>query len=476
MWKVSFTLLILLNSFIGGLLFWQWDAYSQVLDSTNSEQVEKVKQKVTVTSKGNQLHITQLFTGLNSDKEYRIMAPEKVQEWGCVKSDGNPCESVDDNPSSYLADANSLTINYLIDMKENNSPFLLNHWLVYLPDVETTHTSIEVIDTSRRKGSWVAGLPLKGHNKFELIDYYVFEGLGDNSSLYWQPTPLKRVYGEQGIQYYSAANTDKNSLLFNSLHRIPNFKGLSIVVSDVYPETNGVSLMIVHPNITNEVIERKIIYNYLMNKTDNLPLEERWLIDVLTSIITGQDSNVPKGQEFIKELKGNLTEDELLTFTNMVINETLLTAQKLDNLLGNLAGKSTHFFTLNKNEETMIVPLYYFDPRRIMIQDKLQENFEVLIMSNNDRYYPFTETMNALGFNVKVLVDNETVLLNKEDNSYRFYVNQNIFIYNEEDYGLLENPLTYINGKVYIESSWLETIFKVDFQETKEEIKVTIDY
>lgn len=476
MWKISFTLLILLNSFIGGMLFWQWEAYSEYHDSTKSVQEEEVTQRVSVTSKGNLLKITQLFEGLKADKEYSITTPERIQEWNCVKTDGNPCESVDENPSSFFADANSITITYQLDLKEDHSPFLLNHWLAYLPDVKVTHTSIEIIDTSKRVGSWIAGLPLKGHNKFELIDYYFFEGVGDNSSLYWQPTPLSRVRGEHGIEYYSSGNIDKNSLLFKSLERIPNFTGAAIVLTDAFPETNGFGLMITKPNIANEVIERKLIYNFLMDKVDGLPLEERWLFDVLTSLITGQESNVPKGQEFMKELKGSLTEEELLEFTKRVIMETELTVQKLDDLLGDIAGNGTHFFTLNKNEETLLVPLYYFDARKVIIEDKLQKDLEVLIMNDNDRFYPFSETMTAFGFDVKVLADNETLLLNMENNSYRFYVNQNIFIYNEENYGLLENPLSYVNGKVYIESSWLETIFKIDLQETKEEIKLSLNY
>lgn len=476
MWKISFTLLLLLNSFIGGLLFWQWDAYSEYHASTKEIEKERVTQKVSVTSKGNQLQITQLFEGLNSDKEYIISPPDKVQEWSCVKADGAPCESKDDNQSSYLPDGNTFTIQYQYDLKEGHSPFLLNHWLASLSDINITYTSLEIVDTSRRAGSWIAGLPLKGHNKFELIDYYYFEGVGGKSSLYWQPTPLERVRGERGMEYYSSGAIDKDSLTFNSLERIPKFLGTSIVLTDAFPETNGYGIMITQPTISNATIERKLIYNYIAEKADDLPLEERWIVDVLTSLITGQDSNVPKGQEFIKELRKNLTEEEIGEFTNLVIKETSLTVQKLDDLLGNVAKKSTHFFSLNKNEETKLIPLYYFDSRKVIVADKLYKDLEILIMNNNARFYPFIETMTSLGFDVKALADNETILLSNENNSYRFYVDQNIFIYNEENYGLLENPLSIMNGQIYMESSWLKTIFKIDLYETKEEIRISLKY
>lgn len=476
MWKISFTLFILLSSVISGMLFWQWNAYSEYLEPSTSSQEEKATQEISVESNGKGLKVTQVFQGLKSEKEYRIMVPEEISEWSCLKVDGDPCESVDENPSSFMADSNSIKITYNLDIKKDHTPILLNHWLGYLPDVKVTHTSIEVIDSTRRDGSWVVGLPLKVHNKFELIDYYYFEGEGERVSLYWQPNPLERINGTYGIQYYVSENEEKKIHSFDFLEKIPNFSGMSVILTESFFETNGSGLMIVNPSIANDVLERKIIYNYLKGKVKVTSLEESWLIDVLTSLITEQESKVSKGKEFIEELRRNLSEEEIALFLDLIYKESDLTPQKLDDLLGTVVGKNTRFFSLNKNEEMKLIPLYYYDSRMVRIQDKPQKELEVLIMENNERLIPFVETMSSLGFDVKALADNETLLLNKENNSYRFYVNQNIFIYNEEDYGLLENPLRHINGKVYVELSWLETIFKIDLIEEEEEIVISLDY
>lgn len=473
MWKISFTLLILLNSVIGGMLFWQWNAYSESKSIAKAEEIESATQEISVKSKGNAIAVTQLITGLKSDKEYRISMPDTISDWECVKADGAPCDSVDENPTSFLADHHSLTIRYNIEL--NHTPFLLNSWTAALLDVEMKKTSIEVIDSSRRDGTWVAGLPLKGHNKLEFIDYYYFEGNGTSASLYWQSQSMNHVKGGQGIYLYSEENMEENSFSFDSLKRLPDFKGLSVVYTEAFTETNGNGLMITKPSIKKELLERKIIYNYFLDKSRDLPLEERWLIDVLTSLMTGQESNVQKGNEFLAELKKQLSEEELSKFLDLVFMESSLTPERLDELLGSLAGKSTHFFALNKNEETKLIPLYYTDKRKIMIQNKLYKDHEVLLIEDK-KYYPFVETLEALGFEVKLLADNETILLNKENNSYRFFINQNIFIYNEEDYGLLENPLNRINGKVYVEGNWLNTIFKIHLEETEKEIKLSIDY
>lgn len=473
MWKISFTLLILLNSIIGGMLFWQWNVYSENNTLAKAEENETAIQEITVKSKGNLLSITQVITGLKSDKEYRISMPDTISEWKCVKADDNPCDSIDDNPSSFLPDNHSITLQYNIELSQ--SPFLLNNWNGILPDVEMKKTSIEVVDSSRREGTWVAGLPLKGHKKLDLIDYYFFEGNINNASLYWQPQAMEHIQGEQGIQFYSVNPIDKKSLSFGSLKKLANFKGLSIILTESFAETNGNALMIAKPTIETELLERKIVYNYFLEKAKNLPLEERWLMDVLTSLLTGQESKVPKGVEFLADLREKHTEEELSSFMDLVLKENTLTPESLDELLGSIAGKSTQYFTLNKNEETRLIPLYYTDRRKIFIQDKPQKDLELLLVKGK-KYYPFIETLEALGFEVKALADNETILLNKGNNTYRFFVNQNIFIYNEEDYGLLENPLHLINGKVYLESNWLKKIFKIHIQESEDEIKLTLDY
>jgi hypothetical protein len=67
------------------------------------------------------------------------------------------------------------------------------------------------------------------------------------------------------------------------------------------------------------------------------------------------------------------------------------------------------------------------------------------------------------------------MLLSKGNNSYRFYLNKNVFIYNEEDYGLLENPLTNQNGTVFIEIQWFKSLFGVTAEEREDEIHLTSD-
>jgi hypothetical protein len=471
MWKLSFTLLFILNLVIGIMLFWQWNVYSQYNEQTSGKKAETAEQEITVETKEKLLEVTQKIKGLHSEKEYRIMVPDTISEWSCLKEDGNTCDSLDENPLSFLAENGTLKVTYSLTPNKNG-PFLLNEWMVRFPDVSIEETTIEIIDSTRRDGTWVAGFPLKGHNKLDLIDYYVFKGEGQVSSLYWQPSPLEKLKGSQSVQFFVKDKTQNIDFSFEALRQVPNFSGMSVVFTDAFADTNGNGLMIASPDTKVEVLERKIIYNYLLDLAPNLPLEERWLIDVLSSILTGLEVSIPKGNEFINELRNNLTDDELEQFKTLIFEKESISPQSLDEVLGFVKGKSTHFFTLNKNEETKLVPLYFYDSRKVYIQDEVQEDIEVLLI-NDEKLLPFVETMSALGYEVKLLSDEETLLLTKGHNSYRFYVNQNIFIYNQEDYGLLENPLKRIEGQIYMDASWLKSLLKVTIEETNTEFKLT---
>lgn len=472
MWRISFTLLIVLCSVIGGMLFWQWHVYSDYDQPKN--ELEKTEQELTVESKGNQLIITQRIEGLKSGKEYRISFPESITSWSCEKAEGEICESVDENPSSFVAENHSLILRYQIELKETNA-FLLNDWMGQLPDVEISHTTIKVVDSARREGSWVAGFPLKGFNKLELIDYYVFAGEGARGSLYWQSEPLTKITDQNGLQFFAQENKDKQDYPFESVKQIPNLSGISVIFTSHFQETNGIGLMVANLDMKNELLERKIVYNYFLGKAPTLPIEERWLIDALTSLFLAQQSNVPKGNELISELNSVLAKEEIVNFLNAVIREDSITPEKLDELIGTIKEKHTHFFTLNKNEDTKLVPLYFNDARKVVLQEKIQEDIEVLLV-NDEKLLPFIDTMSALGFEAKALEDQETILLNKGNNNYRFYISQNIFLYNEADFGLLENPLQMINGTVYIKVQLLPEIFKANIEETENEIKISLDF
>ncbi|MDF1506706.1 hypothetical protein PZE06_00780 [Robertmurraya sp. DFI.2.37] len=470
MWKLAFTLLISLNVTIGAMLLWQWNAYSEYHNPSELGKDEKAVQHITIESKGGVLSVTQVIEGLAGKGEYRINAPNTISDWECATGDGVACSSKDDN--SLQAQNESLTFRYQIQLNDDDSAFLLRDWLIQLPDVEVTHTTVDVISAARREGTWVVGFPLKGYSKLEYIDYYVFEGKGGDGSLYWQPTPLVPRVGEKGIQLYTT-NDSQTNFSKASFDKIPNFNEMAVVLTDSFAETYGSGVMIAKPSLDSQELERRMIDHYFIEKAPELPSEERWILGVLTSIVEERESHNPKVNLLIEELKRHFTEDEIAQFLALSLKENSLTPQKLDEILSSIAEKNTRFFSLNKNAKTNALPLYFYDSRSLYIGDALKEDIDVILVGN-EQFFPFIETMNSLGYEAQLLDDHETVNVNLRNDSYRFYVSQNIYFYNQEHYGLLENPLRMINGRPYMSNRMLKSLFQISFNENEDEIKLSL--
>lgn len=469
MWKVSFTLLIFLGSVIGSMLFWQWHAYSQQNDQLQEEVVATASQQISIEPAGSILHLTQVIQGLTEEKEYRLSIPETMIEWSCLKSDGSNCESLDDNPTSFLAEDGSLTITANIGVKNGQAPFLVNDWLAQLPDLVMTTSRIEIIDSSANVGTWVTGFPLKGYKKLEYIDYYVFEGKGASTALFWHPLPLTVEKATDSLIVYAGEEINKGSFLLDSLEKLTDMENLTIVLTDHYPESAGGGLLITSSTIQQETLERKIVEQYILSKFVNLPTEETWIVDVLTSLISDQESRTEKGKMFIGELNNHLSEEELAQLIQEATNERTLSFKELDQLLSNVTSKQTRFFSLNKNGETALVPLFYTDPRKIIINDTIQKGIEIIYYEDK-KLLPVRETLSAFGYTVELFPQIETLLVTKGNDEYRFFVGENIFMYNGKDYGLLENPLVFINGKTMMNYELIKTLFMISTEELTEQI------
>lgn len=466
MWKIAFTLLIGLCSIIGVMLFWQWNAYSEYHNPAEFGIDEKVVQHITVKSNDSFLSVTQEIEGLQNDLDYSVVTPKMIADWQCTEEDGESCEHAKDNPHIIQTQNQSFTFQYQIDISDEDSAFLLKDWFLHLQDVDITHTTINLIATSRREGSWVTGFPLKGYSKLEYIDYYVFEGKGGRGALYWQSNPLEKRDVETGIHFYTT-NGSHPALSLPSILKIPNYGPLAVVITDSYSSANGSGLMIIQSSIDNQALERRMIYHYFLEKTWQFPGEERWLLEVLSSLVDEQESHILKANRMIDELNSYFSKDELDQFLALVYKEEHITSQKLDELLGSIIDERTEFFTLNKNEKAKWSPLYFYDSRPLIIGDKDIEGLDVFIM-NNERYLPFVETMTALGYRTSLLDDFETVHVELENQFYRFYVNQNIYEYNQVHYGLLENPLKMINEKPYMKLNMMLSLFQFSFKEDEE--------
>ena len=166
-----------------------------------------------------------------------------------------------------------------------------------------------------------------------------------------------------------------------------------------------------------------------------------------------------------QELSSKLTEGERQSWLNKVLLEDKLNFQKLDEALGSVKGLKTTFFTINRNEHDSWKPLYFVDPRDVVINETRNDNVYV-IYRGKDILFPLVSTMKELGFLVKSS-DGTEIQISKGENHYKFDINEPFFLNNEEKFGLLGQPLVIENEVIYVKHQALQSIFNVIVEENE---------
>lgn len=466
MWKASLLIFLILSGVISGMLLWQWQAYSERAIALESS--EAITQEITVETHLKELKITQKLYGLKARKEYRLDIPDTLYKWNCKSGTGKACDSADESTYTFFSADDRMIFEYTVPINEKKKAFLLTDWFVKVHGIKAEGLSISISDSFKREGSWAAGIMLKAQKKLDHIDYYYFEGYGNVPSLYWQKEPLLKTALNNADAY--TADIRAASLDFKKLNDIGNFPFMSIILTHRYPEYTDETILIASPHIKVDQLEKKLIALQFYRKfSDDSP---DWIIDAFTAGLLDLKPGSTKGSIALKELQGELTEHELKEFLITVFQVDSLNAEKLDKLLGNAKGLHTQFFTMNIKNEAPLVPLYFQEEKKLLVSGAEKASIN-LVYRDGKIFLPFTAAMQALGYEVKILSGEETMLVSKGNNSYRFYLNKNVFIYNEEDYGLLMNPLTRQNGTVWMEIQWFKALFGVAAEEREGGIHLT---
>ena len=466
--KATLTLLFILFFVSSVLLSWQWKMYSSEKDL--SPEMEKVRQHFTVEAKGKELYITHNIMGLSNEKEYQIIKPDSLYKWECKDTSGNYCQSGDDNPDTFLASNGELNFHYLIPIP-NQSAFLLTEWISSISYVEVVQTTIDIVEKERRGSTWVAGIPQIGFEELSLIDFYTFKGKDSMPALYWQQAPMIKKDINPFVSFFSNQSRVDESVLQNIKQL--KLKGYtSIILTNDYNRGNGNGIRIVSSEEQLKELEGQLVYSFVENKFKVLSSEEKWILGLLTAEMLERPGSSQKSAAVLQELSSKLTETERQSWSNKILLEDNLNFQKLDEVLGSVKGLKTTFFTLNKNEHDPLTPLYFVDPRNVVINEMATKNIQV-VYRGNEILFPFVTTMNELGFSVKS-TDGEEIELTKDGNRYKFYMKQPFFHYNEEKFGLLGQPFVVENEVIYIKHQALQSIFKVIVEEDENKIKLTI--
>lgn len=470
--KRSITLFFTFLLVAGGMLFWQWKIYD-INHKNNQHKNNKVSQQLIVDARKDQLLVSHIYNDLDEDLEYRVIMPDKTKKWSCITPDGEQCTSNDEDPQSFLAEQGEMQIQYAIPVNEKSSSLILSDWTPKLQNIEPRKTTIKIIDTGRRNGTWIAGVPIQGSRKMEFIDYFVFAGQGDTSTLYWQNKNLYPMKISENLTIYSEEKDFQVKVNLNKINNLPDIPYMSLVNSKEQPGFNakGISLN-GHLHDSGE-IERELTAQYFKTKLAGDLVGNSSAVDLLSALFLQTNATTPKGNFLMNELHSHLTKEQLTELNDRFRKLSNIDSRIMDENLAEIKGLDSSFFAVNLLETEKMASLFFYDSRDVRVNGKVNSEMEV-IYEKEKRLYPLSKTMESLGYRVEVLAEAEVVQLDNGKNKYRFYLNRNLFSQNQSEYGLLETPLLTRNGQIYIEQSGLQSLFKINIEETEKEIRLSI--
>ncbi|MFT9598103.1 stalk domain-containing protein [Mesobacillus sp.] len=457
--KISFLLTTGLFIIICAAVIWQWSAYQENNDQP-AESKGDISLIVTVKVDQNELQVKQTFDNLDMNQKYHAVIPSQAIEVNCTDAEGNTCEE------GHKPKGGKMHFDYKIKSGPGLS-MLLNDWMIVLKDTAIKKTRIELVDQFYRRGTWSAGLPLKGYKQTELLHYYVFEGANSTPSLYWQEKPLFKLTGQKGIDYYT---TQKEQVIykFDSLEPFSD-NHLSVVIIDGQRTVRGNGLLLTGNELTDKEFEQELASAFLSSKFGADEEAEGWLLEALASLVTKQEPENEKSRAMVEELVKTLTPEEINAFITYFSKQGHLDGNSLDRSLSSIKGMESDFFSMNKQKGVGLFPLLFTDARSVIVNGDVKEELAVVI-KGDQVLFPLVPTMDALGYKTKLGTEFTTLEISSESNTYYFNVKNKTFIHEGQTFGLLENPFQNLNGDWYLEKHWLNAIFKVQISENEEAI------
>jgi hypothetical protein len=456
--RLGGALITLLSFTIFGILIWQWNVYEK--QAARNLKQEHVFQHFTIHHNEKSIYVSQTISELKGEK-YTLHIPEGITKVSCMdQKKGSECLNV--KPEN-----GQIHIRYNLP-KQHDTYVFLNHWYITLEKVDVQHTTIDIIESSANRGIWVSNMNLLSQNSEKLIDYYFFEYDGQPTNLYWQKSPLNRYQWKNGTVIYSETAIKEKELFLENDFTFTRHPALVLTKLNSFIQSDSIIVFPLQDDLEKvkfDILSSMVWAEFLYKEHDAQKHAQ-----VIAALMIETMPTDPHAKRMYQELTKQLDEKTRMEFLNQLFSKENLDGKvgNLDDLLGRIMGLKTSFFTDNRGKS--FIPLMFYKEFDIHIgQEKLKN--EKIYYDGNNSYFSFQKVMKSLGYKFEKMSDTDLYISNSYK-SYRFYLDQNIFILNEEEYGLYENPFKVINDDIYIREDWLKKIFRLQIIEDEDRVKI----
>ncbi|WP_163101389.1 stalk domain-containing protein [Peribacillus alkalitolerans] len=467
--RTFLTTLLLISITICGMLFWQWNLFSASPGiDTQAEKRSDVYQKIKMKQSEKVLSIHHEISGLQ-EESYIVENLRKIK-FTCTYDEKTECKWDKENHLLIPNNQKQVVFTYEFTAPTINKSTLYNRVFLSLKNIQFEKSRVEITSTVSRPAYWFSSAPLIGKTKKDYIEYSVFEQSGNMFALYYSPVEMELQKSDRLKLYYEKGQYVDLNKIESTLAILPNNKVLTLIVTNTHPEYISDSFVISSDVSKPDRLLQQLFTLDLQSLFNFENKDEKWIMYVLGNLKYNRKFGGEKSQLMADAIRSELAENELKQLLTDTDNSQFLSAKLLDEFLTKAKGRESHFFANNKLEKAGLSPLFFVENRLMQVNDS--EVKEKMIMVQNQSLYPFYPVIHKLGYEYHV-IDQNQVLVNKNNSLIRFYLNKNVFMINGDDYGVKTNPLKAVNGSIYITEDWLLDIFRVNILKGDKVIQIS---
>lgn len=457
--KKIMVLLVFLIIIIAGLIGYQWLMYDKLGKTTERVQIENLEVEAEVVHNEGKLSITQKVSKLGQDS-FLIEMPNGAKDFECLFANGETCNTKKESNFNRIEVGNELqlTFRYVLPVEEGENEYWQEDGFVQFfsndqkPLLE--NFTVTLLEEVAKTNMWFSGALSEVRVDKEHISYFAWMKKDATVfPLYMSKAQLEKDDRFDPYLSVFTFNAEKEDL-GHWYVQFPSNSGLTIVQS-IGNKIYKAPLLVVIPRgyNTNEIEELAIqayLLHYKKPKSDKI----EWILDVLPSFILERPTGEGKEFEMSKELVENLQTEIKKGFASWLLKPnksmTGISIEDLDKKLSEIGGFKTIFFEKNESKNDPIIPLYFIDKRTVFYEEKeINLNWNA-VEKNNILLFPFRETLENTGFDVKALTERDQFQITKGDKSWTFPLDKEA------------NPLEFIGEDLYISERGLEEFLNIE--------------
>ncbi|MER1999716.1 MAG: RNA polymerase II, partial [Lysinibacillus sp.] len=344
--KFAVTIFTMLLAVVGGLVFVQFQVYSNQNPVAKHEYT--YSQEIEVEHRGDSLDIRHHFKNLPK-QELVIDWPANAVDAQCFLETESACKRLNEQMTKLVAgENNSQSISYVIPLKDGlQSGKLLKDIFVQLENGSVKFSTVHITTEPKVAGSWVTGLPLIGYQKLSLVNYAMFTGEGTVKDLYWQKANFSFLTSKDVYSLYSNTGVSKKEQQELTKLKAISDDHISIVKVKKKPKQQGYRILFVDDTNT-KAIQRSLTMQqleqmYTFEKSPN------WLKQLVGSVVIDKKIGYRKSQQILDEIRTELSEEQFAALKENVIalEGKTITPKVIDEQLSNAVGAYTKYISLN---------------------------------------------------------------------------------------------------------------------------------